>query len=140
MTVRNRRPAWKDEIKKLSAFQCRAAAIINKIHGPEAALKYVREALSPAKTAANVSCEDCHDTGYVGDMGPGIIGNREWHECDCRRGMKTDDEKWRDHFIYPIALEMKRRGIGELHIKIQENGKAAFELIPTESKTEETRP
>ena len=27
-------------------------------------------------------CEYCHDTGYYGDLGPGIRGNREWMPCD----------------------------------------------------------
>lgn len=40
-------------------------------------------------------------------MGPGVRGNNEWTECDCKRRLKTDDEKWRDHFVHPIALEMK---------------------------------
>jgi hypothetical protein len=43
---------------------------------------------------------------------------------------KTDDEKWRDHFVLPIAKEMKRRGIGELRIKLTEKGTAVFELLP----------
>ena len=43
---------------------------------------------------------------------------------------KTDDEKWRDHFVLPIAEEMKRRGIGELRIKLTEKGTAVFELLP----------
>lgn len=75
-------------------------------------------------------CEECHDTGYFGDYGPGIRGNNEWTPCDCRRQAKTDAEKWRDHFVYPIALEMKRRGIGELRIKLKANGKADYELLP----------
>lgn len=72
-------------------------------------------------------------------MGPGIRGNNEWTECDCKRRLKTDDEKWRDHFVYPIALEMKRRGVGELRIKLKDNGKADFELIP-ENASAQTRP
>jgi len=28
-------------------------------------------------------CEDCHDTGWVGDNGPGMKGNSEYHECEC---------------------------------------------------------
>ena len=28
-------------------------------------------------------CEACNDTGWYGDNGPGISGNREYHECDC---------------------------------------------------------
>jgi len=30
-------------------------------------------------------CEDCHDTGWTGDNGPGIKGNREYHPCDCKQ-------------------------------------------------------
>ena len=28
-------------------------------------------------------CDDCHDTGWVGDNGPGRNGNSEYHECHC---------------------------------------------------------
>jgi hypothetical protein len=28
-------------------------------------------------------CEDCRGTGWYGDNGPGIIGNSEFHECEC---------------------------------------------------------
>lgn len=28
------------------------------------------------------ACECCKDTGYYGDNGPGIKGNREYHRCD----------------------------------------------------------
>ena len=28
-------------------------------------------------------CEDCHDTGWTGDICPGIAGNREYVLCDC---------------------------------------------------------
>lgn len=31
----------------------------------------------------NDFCEECHDTGYVGDNGPGIRGNREYAPCEC---------------------------------------------------------
>ena len=30
------------------------------------------------------NCEDCMDTGWCGDNGPGIRGNREYHPCHCR--------------------------------------------------------
>lgn len=29
-----------------------------------------------------MNCEHCHDTGYVGDNGPGLEGNREVQPCD----------------------------------------------------------
>lgn len=80
--------------------------------------------------ARRYQCEECQDTGYFGDMGPGIRGNNEYTECDCRRKLKTDEEKWRDHFVYPVTIEMKRRGISELRVKLKENGKAEFEIIP----------
>jgi hypothetical protein len=63
-------------------------------------------------------------------MGPGRAGNNEYVPCDCRRDTRTDDEKWRDHFVLPIATEMKRRGIGEMRIKLTEKGTAVFELLP----------
>jgi len=28
-------------------------------------------------------CEVCHDTGWYGDNGPGIKGNREYQRCEC---------------------------------------------------------
>jgi hypothetical protein len=27
-------------------------------------------------------CEACRDTGFYGDIGPGIRGNREYNPCD----------------------------------------------------------
>lgn len=36
----------------------------------------------------NYKCEMCHDTGYYGDMGPGIKGNREYIPCECRQTPK----------------------------------------------------
>ena len=29
-------------------------------------------------------CEQCHDTGWYGDNGPGMAGNREYMPCECR--------------------------------------------------------
>ena len=29
-----------------------------------------------------IKCETCMDTGYYGDNGPGIKGNREYQRCD----------------------------------------------------------
>jgi len=31
-----------------------------------------------------LKCELCNDTGYYGDNGPGIKGNREYIRCECR--------------------------------------------------------
>jgi len=28
-------------------------------------------------------CEQCHDTGWYGDNGPGIKGNWEYNPCEC---------------------------------------------------------
>jgi len=28
-------------------------------------------------------CEQCHDTGWGGDIGPGMRGNNELNQCDC---------------------------------------------------------
>jgi hypothetical protein len=63
-------------------------------------------------------------------MGPGRAGNSEYVPCDCRRDKRTDDEKWRDLFVLPIATEMKRRGIGEMRIKLTKKGTAVFEILP----------
>lgn len=45
-------------------------------------------------------------------------------------GYKTHDQKWRDAFIMPIAQQMQKRGIKEVHISMLPDGKATFELIP----------
>ena len=29
------------------------------------------------------TCEQCHDTGWCGDIGPGIRGNNEYAKCEC---------------------------------------------------------
>jgi len=31
-------------------------------------------------------CEECRGTGWYGDNGPGVIGNREFHRCDSCEG------------------------------------------------------
>jgi hypothetical protein len=85
---------------------------------------------APSPSSRRYKCDECHDTGYFGDMGPGRAGNNEYVPCDCRRDTRPDDEKWRDNFVLPIATEMKRRGIGEIRIKLTEKGTAVFELIP----------
>jgi len=48
----------------------------------------------------------------------------------------SDEELWRDHFVKPIALQMRQRGIVELNIKL-EGTKAAFELIPVKEEQED---
>ncbi len=30
-----------------------------------------------------MKCENCRDTGWYGDNGPGIVGNHEFHRCEC---------------------------------------------------------
>jgi protein gp37 len=35
-------------------------------------------------------CDDCHGTGWYGDNGPGIKGNREYVHCDCHDRRKID--------------------------------------------------
>lgn len=96
--------------------------------------RLARTACSPS--SRRYKCDECHDTGYFGDMGPGRAGNNEYVPCDCRRDKRTDDEKWRDHFVLPIATEMKRRGIGEMRIKLTEKGTAVFELLPENAEVE----
>ena len=41
---------------------------------------------------ARADCEMCNGTGWYGDNGPGIKGNREYHECECRYETKTDSK------------------------------------------------
>lgn len=31
----------------------------------------------------NDYCEECHDTGWGGDHGPGVRGNNEYGPCSC---------------------------------------------------------
>jgi hypothetical protein len=40
-------------------------------------------------------CEDCRDTGYAGDIGPGMAGNHEYVECHCAKGqaLKHDADR-----------------------------------------------
>lgn len=33
-------------------------------------------------------CEVCYDTGWYGDNGPGIKGNREYQRCECKAETK----------------------------------------------------
>lgn len=33
-----------------------------------------------------MTCELCNDTGWYGDNGPGIRGNREYIPCECKNG------------------------------------------------------
>ncbi len=44
--------------------------------------------------SAKKKCEYCYDTGYYGDNGPGIRGNREYHPCDmCRADREAEANK-----------------------------------------------
>jgi hypothetical protein len=36
-------------------------------------------------------CELCNDTGYYGDNGPGIRGNREYMPCECRESLNPSE-------------------------------------------------
>lgn len=38
-------------------------------------------------------CLECKDTGWVGDIGPGIRGNHEYMPCDCMPA-GADREAW----------------------------------------------
>jgi hypothetical protein len=49
---------------------------------------------------------------------------------------KANDDKWVEYFVHPIAQEMKRRGIGEMRIKMTDRGTAVFELLPENRKCE----
>jgi len=51
-------------------------------------------------------CEACHGTGYYGDNGPGIKGNREYQPCDqCdARGFVVRDDKQTDILANLAAL------------------------------------
>ena len=38
---------------------------------------------SMRRNPVTAACDDCHDTGWYGDNGPGVIGNEEFHRCEC---------------------------------------------------------
>lgn len=46
--------------------------------------------MTPRKiTVKKYKCDECHDTGHIGDMGPGRAGNNEYVPCDCRRDKRS---------------------------------------------------
>lgn len=49
------------------------------------AVTIAKDALAahPAADPAPEVCPDCGNTGYVGNNGPGILGNNEYHRCEC---------------------------------------------------------
>ena len=38
---------------------------------------------SMRRNPVTAACDDCHDTGWYGDNGPGVIGNEEFQRCEC---------------------------------------------------------
>jgi protein gp37 len=40
------------------------------------------EKIVPKLSATHANCDECAGTGYYGDNGPGIVGNREYQPCD----------------------------------------------------------
>jgi len=43
----------------------------------------IPEGTSMTPEHPKVTCEECDGTGFYGDNGPGIIGNCEYHACEC---------------------------------------------------------
>lgn len=44
----------------------------------------------------NEWCEECHDTGWGGDHGPGWKGNDEVGPCDCDPEFRIERKKLRE--------------------------------------------
>ena len=71
------------------------------------------------------TCECCRGTGYYGDSGPGIRGNREYHTCDqCRpEGLSAAHvleravEHWGlDSQIAMVAEECAELAVAAMHM------------------------
>ena len=50
----------------------------------EVEVKRIRAGTGTMAPAFDKKCELCQDTGWYGDNGPGIRGNREYQPCECR--------------------------------------------------------
>lgn len=101
---------------------------------------------SPSSEVWLGSCDKCHlpyRTHPPKDISKPLELKCERMECTGTAVMKpldgfpekSDDEKWRDYFVLPIAAEMKHRGIGEMRIKLTEKGTAVFELLPENAES-----
>jgi len=75
---------------------------------------------------------DAISNAWIGDMmTPWNLARKlERERNSLKNTMTIDDGKWSSRFVLPIATEMKRRGIGEMRIKLTQNGTAVFDLIP----------
>lgn len=77
-------------------------------------------------------CDDCHDTGWYGDNGPGIRGNREYAPCECREKGKIMDGLTRHNGngqIETAAIQDRReRGWGR-HEDDEEPGEEHYNLF-----------
>jgi hypothetical protein len=60
------------------------------------------------------NCENCGNTGFYGDNGPGIQGNHEYHHCGCRHGLAL-------HIIDELG---GAEGNGKIICLIEEYGRA----------------
>ena len=61
----------------------------------------------PAKT---YQCEECQDTGYYGDNGPGMYGNNEVTPCECREQKAEDLEREIIQLEKSITRRRRRQG------------------------------
>ena len=59
-------------------------------------------ALAREEKMKQYKCELCYDTGWYGDNGPGIKGNKEYQRCECMTETKTT--------ICPICKGRERNG------------------------------
>jgi len=50
-------------------------------------------------------CEQCRDTGYYGDNGPGIKGNREYIRCECKTNSITPGDRDALNLVAPDRTE-----------------------------------
>ena len=57
--------------------------------GANAKLRVDYESVLIFRNKHNQKCELCNDTGWYGDNGPGIRGNREYIPCECKKLPKS---------------------------------------------------
>ena len=80
-------------------------------------------------------CEDCNDTGWYGDNGPGIKGNKEYGKCECPVGAspKSDEYKkqvWREHENQLAAKDAEIRRLRQcIHQALDKMGDAPLSAM-----------
>lgn len=88
------------------------------------------------------TCDDCHDTGWVGDNGPGRGGNSEYHECHCSfiPKNKYPFEKVREFLVSLTTSNVMINDFNNLRIERILITDAAIELIEEINAAERQTP